>query len=114
MVAALTITKPNAFVHLHQIIRKQILCPELDAQLQLSNSTGEGLATNFGLSPAEAMATTNLLKFVPPSAIIMLEQAARKRGMWKGPFTHQALACERLRIGFRGPCEAGFHKTTIN
>ena len=55
---------------------------------------------HMALSPAEANATKNLLLHVPPSAVMKLQVAAAKYGMWGGCFSHACLASEALQVGY--------------
>lgn len=94
--------KPNCFVHLHQLQRKLKVMTELDPE-EATKSLTIGSMSSYGLTPAEAAATVNLLKYLDPSHTAELAKIAAVHGMWKGPFSHKALAATSLRMNFLCP-----------
>ena len=92
--------RPNCFNNLHLVRKKMELSPELDPE-KWFESLGKGaLKSIFGLTAAETNATVNLITHMTPKVISLLSDAAARYGMWKGPFSHQAVACAALRIGY--------------
>lgn len=76
-----------------------------DKLAAMSTSDIQGM----GLSPAEAAATLNLLKHVPPTSVDKLQRAASRHGMWRGPFSHAALASPALRMGYAPKADNSEH-----
>jgi hypothetical protein len=99
----LTVSKPNAFNHVHQVQRKLKLTGGV-VEDKLESMTQRDVQV-MGLSPSEAAATLNLLKHVPAQAVEKLRRAAAKHGMWRGPVSHAGLACPALRIGYKPTCD---------
>ena len=64
MASTSTRAKPNAFNNLHQVRRKTLLAGAqgLDAAEYLSSLTKGNLKEVFGMTPAESLATLNLLR----------------------------------------------------
>lgn len=82
-----TRSKPNAFNHLHQLRRRQLLGQSIEAVLQQWKNP-KTLRDIYGLGPLEAAAVVNLVDRMPHGAVQQLEKAACRYGMVKGPISH--------------------------
>ena len=108
--STMTRSKPNAFNHLHQLKRKLKLCSREGMNL---DSYHKEFADRFGLTPAESAATEVLVQ-LPNEVVMKLSRAAATYGMWRGPFSHQALGAGCWKHDFAFRCEDSWWHEQLN
>lgn len=93
MASTLTRTRPNAFNHLHHVLKKQKLGSTPESALNMHQQSQ--LIQVLGIGRFEAKAVMNLIK-INDSLRRTLAAAAATYGVHSGPLNHAALASDAL------------------
>ena len=91
---------PNAFNHLHQLRKLDVLSGEVADLTEWSRRMGVMKA--FSIGPLEAAAAMNMARHVPKPFVAKMQRLVEVHGWRNGPLSHQVLAMDVLALG-KGP-----------
>ena len=103
MASTMTRQRPNAFNLYHQVKKKAALGISMD-RLKEEWTTSRRGRHIYNIGVADSSAVANLVNGIPTAAAEILQLAACKWGVVKGPMTHAGIGCEAelpmLRVPF--------------
>ena len=112
MASTMTRQRPNAFNFYHQVKKKVALGISMD-RLKEEWTTSRRGRNIYNIGVAESSAVANLINGIPAAAAEILQLAACKWGVVKGPMTHAGIGCEAELPMLLVPCFiAGVHTRT--